>query len=99
MKPKTNYVMIKRWYIVVATLIAVGGCSGAGTGRIHTSVGLGFYHSSFGHGWGNGYYRGYDRGVIDAADTIDAIDASDAIDSMGMPDMDMELGPDIDFDF
>jgi len=90
---------MKHWYAAIAIALFAYGCSGAGSGRIHTSVGLGFYHSTYGHGWGSGYYRGYDHGAIDAADTIDAIDASDSIDSMGMPDMDMDMGPDMDFDF
>lgn len=52
--------------------------------------GSSFYHSTYGHGWGSGYY--YDRAdaidTIDAVDTMDTIDTMDAMDDMGMPDMD-----------
>ena len=47
---------------------------------------VGFYHSTYGHGWGGGYYDAID--TVDTMDTIDTIDTMDAMDSMGMPDID-----------
>ena len=83
---------------ILALALILGGCTGY-SGSVQPSVGIGFYHSTFGHGWGGGYYRGYDDGAYDAMDTIDTIDTMDAIDSMGVPDMDMDMGPAMDLDF
>ena len=87
------------WALLVLSLLFLQGCGGSGSYRTvgpSVGVGLGFYHSTYGHGWGSGYYRGYDHGTVDAIDTIDAVDSLDA-GGMGMPDMDM--GPAMDFDF
>ena len=93
MKLKTKHLMI-----IIACVLFVNSCGGAYYSRgVRPSVGVGFYHSTYGHGWGGGYYRGYNTGVADTVETVDTIETMDAIDSMGMPDMDM--GPAIDFDF
>ena len=84
--------------VITLCILWLSACGGSGYYRgVRPHVGFGFYHSTYGHGWGGGYYRGYDAGASDAVETIDTIDTMDTIDSMGMPDMDM--GPDIDFDF
>ena len=84
--------------IIAISILLISGCGGTGYGGgVRPTVGLGFYHGTYGHGWGGGYYRGYDRGVSDTVDTLDAVEIMDAPADMGMPDMDM--GPAIDFDF
>lgn len=86
---------IKYLTIAVAGALLINGCGGSSHYRgVRPHVGFGFYHSTFGHGWGGGYYRGYNTGVNDAVETMDTMETMDA---MGMPDMDM--GPAIDFDF
>ena len=88
----------KGWTAVAISLLLLTGCGGAYySSGARPSVGFGFYHSTYGHGWGSGYYRGYNTGVADTVETVDTIETMDAIDSMGMPDLDM--GPAIDFDF
>ena len=77
-------------------VLFLGGCVG---GYYHGVRGPGFYHSTYGHGWGGGHYRAMHAvdtaRTIDAIDTIDTIETIDAMDSM---DMDMDMGmPDIDF--
>lgn len=82
--------------------LVLGGCAGSGayhSGGVRTSIGFGFYQSTFGHGWGSGYYRGYDDGMVDtleAVETIETLETLDAMDAMGVPDMDMDMGLDFD---
>ena len=70
-------------------VLLLSSCGGPYRGT-HVRGSSSFYHSTYGHGWGGGYY--YDRrdaiDTIDTVDTIDAIDTMDAMDGMGMPDMD-----------
>jgi len=74
---------LKKIYLaaIIISLLFVTGC-----GRHYYSRGVrggGFYHSTYGHGWGGGYYHVIDR--ADAIDTIDTIYIIDTIDSMVMP--------------
>jgi hypothetical protein len=90
----------ERWAVITVGALFVSSCGGGAyySGDVGPSVGSGFYHSTYGYGWGGGYYRGYDRGVsdtVDTVETVETVEALDAIDTMGMPDMD--IGPDIDF--
>ena len=87
--------------VMVASVLIIEGCANSGRYRgagPRVGIGLGFYHHGYG-GWGGGYYRGYDDATIDAVHTSDTIDAIEAGGGMGMPDMDMDMGPAMDFDF
>lgn len=96
MTPKTIYLAA-----AVSFALLTSGCGGAySPGSVRGSVGFGFYHSTHGHGWGSGYYRGYDRGAADAVElmeTVETIETIDAIDGMGQPDFDMGPGVDLGF--